>query len=134
MRTRSRNRLAALGATVALTAGLAAPGQPASANGTRCNPGCEAHVKVRTVKETMTIRDRASDGHSAVGWLQIRIGSEWLNLNRAIYWNSRGAGGRPRVVPLNLPENARIRYRACVGERALNQFFDCSRKWRYDRG
>jgi hypothetical protein len=135
----TRAMLVLLGATGALAMSQAAA-PLASAKSSVCNPGCEAKVGFRAKsggnakKETLVIRDREADGHSAVGYIQIfdRRLDEWLGLGRAIYFNSRGAHERPRQVKIQVGNGRAIRYQACVGERGENVFFDCG-PFRRDR-
>ena len=129
---RPRRLAAALAATLAL--GAAMTSQAVHASGSRCNPGCEAKVTYRSGKQHLKIRDKARDGHSAVGELQARVNGEWFPFNESGFWNSRGSDKRPKVVDLSGVRNGlRIRYRACVGDRPDRRVFDCSRKWRRDR-
>lgn len=138
--TYARGILSLLGATAIVAIGLLVASESAAAKTTVCNRGCEARVTFRPKtkgdpkKETLIVRDLKRDGHSAVGWIQVfdrRVG-KFLNLGQAVYFNSRGAGGRPKRVRLPLRNGQRVRYRACVGERREGVFFDCSR-FRRDR-
>jgi hypothetical protein len=135
-----RFRKIALVGAIALVAALAASASAGGGKTSTCNPGCEARVifKPRTNgkkgKETLVIRDRAADGHSAVGYFQVfdRRLDEWVGLNDAVYFNSRGAGERPRRVHIQLGNGRRVRYQACVGDRDQDVFFDCG-PYRRDR-
>jgi hypothetical protein len=63
---------------------------------------------------------------------QVLIDGQWLGSDQAVFWNSNGFHGPPKVFNESIPENTPVRYRACKGERAERVFWDCSRYWRYD--
>ncbi len=128
----SRRRSIAATVAVAVVVATAVGAGSAAASGSKCNPGCEAEVEFRSTDEILTVHDQKRDGHSAVGELQVLIKGEWLGHNQAVFWNSNGFVGPPKVFDEEIPEWTRVRYRACTGERAEGEFFDCSRYWRVD--
>jgi hypothetical protein len=134
MASRLRNPLTISLIALAIGTLLAGAGM-ARASSTKCNPGCEARADFRSRGEILTVHDYAKNGHSAVGWLEVRHNGEWLGFNDTVYWNSKGFRNSARVFNLTIPDGTPIRFKACQGDRDVGQegtFFDCSRYWRYD--
>jgi hypothetical protein len=140
MRNRTRRTVAVLAASVTVATGLLAVAPSAPAKTSICNPGCAARAvfKSKPKKERLIVQDKEKDGHSGAAEFQIfdRDLNEWLGLNQAIYWNSRGFGKRPRKYKLPLADGQPVRYRACTGDRdefesGNGTFFDCG-GWRFD--
>jgi hypothetical protein len=139
---RTRDIFAVLGVTAIVATGLFVVSPSASANGSICNPGCEAQADFRakkSKKEVLIVHDLEEDGHSGVGVIEVfdQAVGQWLGFDDAAYFNTRGFEQRPKRFKLRIPNGTRVRYQACVGDRdagdtGLGEFLDCSLGWRYD--
>ncbi|MFE2944904.1 hypothetical protein ACFXKG_38595 [Streptomyces sp. NPDC059255] len=112
-----------LGITGTLGAALLFGAPTASADGSVCNPGCEAAVDFQSYGEIFTVHDYKSDGVGTIGQIDIRSGGSWVPYDDVI--NAKGYNAPPVTVNYSIAEGTPVRYRACQ-HNSSNGPFDCS--------
>ncbi|MET9834817.1 hypothetical protein ABZ078_37310 [Streptomyces sp. NPDC006385] len=125
---RIRNFTALVGTTGILGATLLFGAPTASADGSVCNPGCEAAVDFKSYGEVFVVHDYDSNGVGTIGQIDIRSGGVWVAYDDVI--NAKGYDAPPVTVNYEIAEGTKVRYRACQHNSSAGAF-DCS-GWRTD--
>jgi hypothetical protein len=77
--------------------------------------------------DKVSVKDTYSDGHSAVGQVQIPSAGIYENL-----WNPDGTGTtRSKSYGTSVAEGVGIWYRACTGEYGTGEIIRCDTTWYY---
>jgi hypothetical protein len=77
--------------------------------------------------DVVSVKDTYSDGHSAVGQVQIPSAGIYENL-----WNPDGTGTtRSKSYGTSVAEGVGIWYRACTGEYGTGEIIRCDTTWYY---
>jgi hypothetical protein len=126
---RIRYLAAALATAGAIGTSLFIGAPTASADGSVCNPGCEAAVDFKSYGEVFVVHDYDSNGVATIGQIDIKSGGVWYAYDDVI--NSKGYDAAPVTVNYEIAEGTAVRYRACQHS-GSNYAYDCS-GWHTDK-
>ncbi|GGS89129.1 hypothetical protein GCM10010259_53790 [Streptomyces daghestanicus] len=119
---RIRYLAAALGTAGAIGTSLLVGAPTASADGSVCNPGCEAAVDFQSYGEVFVVHDYASNGVGTIGQFDIKSGGVWYPYDDVV--NAKGYDAAPVTVDYEIAEGTAVRYRACQHNSSKGAF-DC---------